>query len=76
MAGRRTPATRAFDDAEFAEPLTTLIKKVARRAYMITDEDIAAARGSGLVEDCQYDIDDQGRANLRKAFHPRHELRF
>jgi hypothetical protein len=41
----------AFANAGLAEPLSTLITKVARHAYKVTDEDIAAARASGLSED-------------------------
>ena len=51
--GRASHAQRraAFDNAGLAEPLTALIDKVAKRAYNVTDEDIAAARASGLSED-------------------------
>jgi hypothetical protein len=41
----------AFDNAGLAEPLRTLIDKVAKHAYRVTDEDIAAARAAGLSED-------------------------
>jgi hypothetical protein len=41
----------AFDNAGLAEPLSTLIDKVATHAYRVTDEDIAAAKASGLSED-------------------------
>jgi hypothetical protein len=41
----------AFNNACHADPLSTLIDKVARYAHKITDEDIAAARTSGLSED-------------------------
>ena len=52
-AGRASHAERraAFDNAGLAEPLRTLIDKVAKRAYKIADEDIAAVRASGLSED-------------------------
>jgi alkylhydroperoxidase family enzyme len=33
-----------------------LIDKVAKRAYTVTDEDIAAARASGLSEDQIFEI--------------------
>lgn len=51
--GRASLAHRraAFDNSRLAEPLRTLIDKVAKRAYTVTDEDIAAARASGLTED-------------------------
>jgi signal transduction histidine kinase len=56
--GRASHAQRraAFDDAGLAEPLKTLIDKVAKHAYKVTDEDIAAARGSGLGEDQIFEL--------------------
>ena len=51
--GKASHAQRraAFDNAGFAKPLNTLIDKVTKHAYQVTDEDIAAARASGLTED-------------------------
>src|SRR5262245_61879331 len=46
----------AFDNAGLAEPLSTLVDKVARHAYKATDEDFAAARESGLSEDQIFEI--------------------
>lgn len=46
----------AFDDADLAEPMATLIDKVAHRAYQITDEDVAAVRAAGLDEDQIFEI--------------------
>src|SRR5262249_25846496 len=46
-AQRRAP----FDNAGLANPLNTLIDKVTKHAYQVTDEDITAARASGLSED-------------------------
>ena len=37
-------------------PLRPLIDKVARRAFAVTDEDIAAAKASGLSEDQVFEI--------------------
>jgi alkylhydroperoxidase family enzyme len=56
--GRASHAQRraAFDNAGLAAPLNTLIDKVARRAYTVTDEDIGAARASGLTEDQIFEI--------------------
>jgi hypothetical protein len=48
---RRAQRRAAFDNAGLAEPLRTLIDKVAKRAYTVTDHDIAAALASGLSED-------------------------
>ena len=38
------------------EPLRPLIDKVAGRAFAVTDEDIAAAKASGLSEDQVFEI--------------------
>jgi hypothetical protein len=56
--GRASNAERraAFDNAGLAEPLNTLIDKVAKHAYTITDEDIGAARASGFSEDQIFEI--------------------
>ena len=55
MAGR--PLRRAaFDNAGLAEPLTMLNDKVAKHASKVTDEDIAAAKASGLSEDEIFEI--------------------
>ena len=56
--GRASHAQRraAFDNAGLAKPLSTLIDKVAKHAYKVTDEDIAAARASGLSEDEIFEI--------------------
>ncbi len=51
--GKASHAQRraAFDNAGLAEPLKTLVNKVAQSAYKITDDDITAVRESGLSED-------------------------
>jgi hypothetical protein len=56
--GRASHAQRraAFDNAGLGEPLSRLIDKVAKRAYTVTDEDIVAARASGLSEDQIFEI--------------------
>ena len=56
--GRASRAQRraAFDDTESAEPLNTLIEKVTKQAHRVTDEDIAAAKASGLSEDQIFEI--------------------
>jgi hypothetical protein len=41
----------AFENGEIAEPLHTLINKVARQPTRVTDEDIAAVLASGKSED-------------------------
>jgi hypothetical protein len=46
----------AFDSVGLAEPLSTLSDKVAKHAYRVTDEDIAAAKAAGLNEDQIFEI--------------------
>jgi hypothetical protein len=46
----------AFDNAGFAEPLCTLVEKIAKHAYKVTDEDIAVARASGFNDDQIFEI--------------------
>jgi hypothetical protein len=56
--GRSSHAQRraAFANAGLAEPLGTLVGKVAEHAYKVTDDDIAAARASGLSEDEIFEV--------------------
>jgi hypothetical protein len=56
--GKASPAQRraAFDNAGLAEPLRTLIDKVAKRAHQVTDADIAAARALGISEDQIFEL--------------------
>src|SRR5260370_11285217 len=56
--GRASHAQRksAFNNTGLAEPLSTLIDKVARHAYRVTDEDFAAAGAAGLSEDQIFEI--------------------
>jgi hypothetical protein len=51
--GRAARAVRrsAFENVGLAEPLRTLINKVARQPTRVTDEDIAAVLASGKSED-------------------------
>jgi alkylhydroperoxidase family enzyme len=46
----------AFQNSGLAGPLGTLVDKVARHAYQVSDEDIAAARESGLSENQVFEI--------------------
>jgi alkylhydroperoxidase family enzyme len=55
-AASYTQRRAAFDNAGLDEPLSMLIDKVARHAYDVTDEDIAAALGSGLSEDQIFEL--------------------
>jgi len=56
--GKASPSERraAFNNTGLAEPLGTLVDKVAKRAYTVTDEDITAAKVSGLSEDQVFEI--------------------
>jgi hypothetical protein len=56
--GRASHAQRraTFDNAGLAEPLSTLIDKVAKHAYKVSDEDISAVRASGLSEDQIFEL--------------------
>jgi hypothetical protein len=56
--GKASRAQRraAFDNAGLPEPLARLIDKVAKQAYKVTDEDVAAARASGLTEDQIFEL--------------------
>jgi hypothetical protein len=56
--GRAPHAQRraAFDNSGLTGPLRTLTEKVAKQAYKVTDEDIAAAKSSGLTEDQIFEL--------------------
>ena len=56
--GRATRAQRraAFENAGLAEPLRTLIDKVATQPTRVTDEDIAAVKASGTSEDQIFEL--------------------
>lgn len=55
----RAPATQrraAFNNAGLAKPVATLVDKVAKCSHKVTDEDIAAAKTSGLSEDQIFEL--------------------
>jgi hypothetical protein len=56
--GEASPSVRraAFNNSGLAEPIGALVDKVARHAYRVADEDIVAARVSGLSEDQVFEI--------------------
>jgi alkylhydroperoxidase family enzyme len=56
--GRASHAQRsaAFDNRELPGPLAMLIEKVVNHAYKVTDQDIAAARESGLSEEQIFEL--------------------
>jgi hypothetical protein len=51
-----TQRRAAFDNAGLAEPLRTLIDKIAKHAHKVTDDDIAPVRASGLSEDQIFEL--------------------
>jgi hypothetical protein len=52
----KTQRCAAFNNAGLADPVSTLIDKVAKCSYRITDQDIAAAKESGLSEDQIFEL--------------------
>jgi hypothetical protein len=56
--GMTTPVQRraAFDNDRLDEPLRSLVKKVARYAYRIADEDITSVKISGFSEDQIFEL--------------------
>ena len=57
-AGEASPTLRqaAFHNSGLAGPQGALVDKVAKRAYRVTDDDIASVRMSGLSEDQVFEI--------------------
>jgi len=56
--GRASRAERraAFENAGLAEPLHTLIGKVAKQPTRVTDEDVAAVLAAGASEDQLFEL--------------------
>lgn len=46
----------AFEQQGVPEPLRPLLEKVAKHAYKVIDEDIAAAKAAGMSEDELFEI--------------------
>lgn len=57
-AGKASTSDRraAFDNSGLAEPLRTLVDTIARQSYRVTEENIDAARLTGLSEDQIFEI--------------------
>jgi hypothetical protein len=57
-AGKASPSERraAFNNSGLAGPPGTLVDKVARHAYSVTDDDFTAAKVPGLSEDQVFEI--------------------
>jgi len=54
LAERR--AAFAADHATFPDAARTLLAKVTKMAWKVTDEDVAAARAAGLTEDQLFEL--------------------
>jgi hypothetical protein len=57
--GGRAPAGQrraAFENAGLAEPLRTLVERVALHPTHVTDADVAAVKASGLSEDQVFEL--------------------
>lgn len=48
--------TKAFAGHDLAEPLATLLEKVAKRSYQVTDADFASALSAGFTEDQLFEL--------------------
>lgn len=46
----------AYDNQNVPEKLRPLIDKVAKHAYKVTDEDVAAAKAAGFTEDQLFEL--------------------
>jgi alkylhydroperoxidase/carboxymuconolactone decarboxylase family protein YurZ len=46
----------ALDNANLSEPLMSLIDKVAKYAYKVTDKDIESVKASGVTEDQIFEL--------------------
>jgi alkylhydroperoxidase family enzyme len=47
---------QAFEQRDLPEPLATLLHKVAKRSYQVTDSDFAAALSAGFTEDQLFEL--------------------
>ncbi len=56
--GRAPQAQRraAFDNTGLADPLRTLVDKVAKHAHRVADGDIGAVRSAGFTEDQIFEL--------------------
>lgn len=46
----------AFQRGELPEPLASLVKKIHRNAWKVTDEDVAGARAAGWTQDQLFEL--------------------
>ena len=56
--GTTSPSQRraAYDNAGLPDALAGIIDKVAKQSHRVTDDDVAAARASGLSEDAIFEL--------------------
>jgi hypothetical protein len=56
--GKSTQAARkaAFANTDVPAPVRALVEKVAKHAYKVVDEDIAAAKAQGMTEDELFEL--------------------
>jgi hypothetical protein len=56
--GMAPPELRAhaFQDRDLPDPLATLVDKVARRSFQVTDGDFASALAAGFTEDQLFEV--------------------
>jgi hypothetical protein len=48
--------SKAFANGDLPEPLATLVDKVAKRSFRVTDADFAAAVAAGITEDQLFEL--------------------
>ena len=46
----------AFEQGELPEPLASLVKKIHRNAWKVTDDDVAGARAAGWTQDQLFEL--------------------
>ena len=56
--GMASPELRAkaFDNRDLPEPLSTLLDKVAKRSFQVSESDFAAALAAGFTEDQLFEL--------------------
>jgi hypothetical protein len=47
---------QSFADGDLSEPLASLVEKVAKRSFQVTDADFAAAVAAGFTEDQLFEL--------------------
>jgi alkylhydroperoxidase family enzyme len=48
--------SKAFANSDLPEPLAILVDKVAKRSFLVTDADFAAAVAAGFTEDQLFEV--------------------